>query len=45
VWVDREVASARTLCRLEQWADGATAWRLHEVLVDQFIVSCQKFCV
>jgi hypothetical protein len=39
VGVDREVASAPTLCRLEKWADQATAWRLHEVLVDQFIAS------
>ncbi len=39
VGVDREVASAPTLCRLEKWADKATAWRLHEVLVDQFIAS------
>jgi hypothetical protein len=37
--VDREVASAPTLCRLEKWADQATAWRLHQVLVDQFIAS------
>ena len=37
VGVDREVASAPTLCRLEKWADRATAWRLHQVLVDQFI--------
>jgi hypothetical protein len=39
VGVDREVASAPTLCRLEKRADRATAWRLHEVLVDQFIAS------
>ena len=39
VGVDREVASAPTLCRLEKWADPSTAWRLHEVLVDQFIAS------
>ena len=39
VGVDREVASAPTLCRLEKWADRATAWRLHRVLVDQFIAS------
>jgi hypothetical protein len=39
IGVDREVASAPTLCRLEKWADRATAWRLHEVLVDQFIAS------
>ena len=39
VGVDREVASAPTLCRLEKWADRATAWRLHQVLVEQFIAS------
>ncbi len=39
VGVDREVASAPTLCRLEKWADRHTAWRLHEVLVEQFIAS------
>ena len=39
VGVEREVASAPTLCRLEKWADRATAWRLHAVLVDQFIAS------
>ena len=39
VGVDRPVASAPTLCRLEKWADKATAWRLHEVLVEQFIAS------
>lgn len=39
VGVDREVASAPTLCRLEGWANRATAVRLHEVLVEQFIAS------
>jgi Transposase DDE domain group 1 len=39
VGVDADIASAPTLCRLEKWADQATAWRLHEVLVDQFIAS------
>jgi hypothetical protein len=39
VGVDREVASAPTLCRLEKWADRATAWRLHGLLIDQFIAS------
>jgi hypothetical protein len=39
VGVDSEVASAPTLCRLENWADRATAWRLHQVLADQFIAS------
>ena len=32
VGVDLEMASAPTLCRLEKWADRATAWRLHQVL-------------
>lgn len=39
VGVDREVASAPTLCRLEKWTDRSTAWRLHQVLVEQFIAS------
>jgi hypothetical protein len=42
VGVDREVASAPTLCRLEKWADRATAWRLHQVLVEQFIASFKR---
>ena len=37
--VEREATSAPTLCRLEKWANRATAWRLHEVLVEQFITS------
>lgn len=39
VGVEREVASAPTLCRLEKWADRASAWRLHQVLVEQFMAS------
>lgn len=39
IGVDREGASAPTLCRLEKWANRATAVRLHEVLVEQFIAS------
>jgi hypothetical protein len=39
VGVDREVASAPTLCRLEKWADRATAVRLHRLLIEQFIAS------
>lgn len=39
IGVEREAASAPTLCRLEKWADRATAWRLHQVLIDQFIAS------
>jgi hypothetical protein len=37
--VDREVASEPTLCRLEIWANRATALRWHAVLVVQFIAS------
>ena len=37
--MDREVASAPTLCRVEKWADRATAVRLSELLVEQFIAS------
>jgi len=39
VGVDREVASAPTLCRLEKWADRATAVRLHRLLIEQFVAS------
>src|SRR5512140_294494 len=39
IGVDREGASAPTLCRLEKWANRPTAVRLHEVLVQQFIAS------
>jgi hypothetical protein len=39
VGVEREVASAPTLCRLEKWADRATAVRLSELLVEQFVAS------
>jgi Transposase DDE domain group 1 len=39
VGVDEEIASAPTLCRLEKWADKTTAWKLHAVLVEQFIAS------
>jgi len=36
---DQALASAPTLCRFENSADRQTAWRLHEVLVEQFIAS------
>lgn len=39
VGVDAAVASAPTLCRLENTADRLTCARLHEVLVEQFIAS------
>lgn len=40
--VEREpkLASAATLCRLENRADRQVMWRLHEVLVEQVIASC-----
>lgn len=34
-----DLASAPTLCRLEQRADEASAWAMHEVLMQQFIGS------
>jgi len=39
---DTELASASTLCRWENRADRATAWRLHEVLINQFIASFRR---
>lgn len=39
VGVDEAIASAPTLCRLEKWADKTTAYKLHQVLVEQFIKS------
>lgn len=36
------LASASTLCRFENRADRAQAWRLHEVLVEQFIGSFKR---
>jgi hypothetical protein len=39
IGVDREGASAPTLCRLEKWANRRCAVRLHEVLIEQFIAS------
>jgi len=39
---DRCLASASTLCRFESRADRESAWRLHEVLVDQFIASFKR---
>lgn len=39
--VDRDdcLASAPTLCRFENSANRETAWRLHEVLLEQFVAS------
>jgi hypothetical protein len=42
VGVDEQVASAPTLCRLEKWANRASAVRLHQVLVEQFIASLKS---
>jgi hypothetical protein len=39
---DRVLASSSTLCRWENRADRATAWHMHEVLVDQFIASFKR---
>jgi hypothetical protein len=39
---DRPLASAATLCRLEQRADRASAWALASVLVEQFIASHRR---
>jgi len=39
---DTALASASTLCRWENRADRVTAWRLHEVLIDQFIASFRR---
>ena len=39
---DTELASASTLCRWENRADRVAAWRLHEVLLDQFIASFHR---
>jgi hypothetical protein len=36
---NRLLASASTMWHFENRADRGTAWRLHEVLVDQFIVT------
>ncbi len=36
---DHTLASASTLCRLEQRADPGFAWAAHEVLVEQFIAN------
>ena len=38
---DRPLASASTLCRFEKRADRAAAWRLHPVLLEQFIAGLE----
>lgn len=37
-----DLASSSTLCRWENRADWESAWRMHEVLVDQFIDSFKR---
>jgi hypothetical protein len=37
-----ELASSSTLCRWENRADRVAAWRMHEVIVEQFIASRKK---
>ncbi len=39
---DHPLASAPTLCRFENRADRDTAWRLSEVLVEQFVASFKR---
>jgi len=39
---DQSLASASTLCRFENRADRESAWRLHAVLVDQFVASYKR---
>ena len=39
---DEELASSSTLCRWENRADRDTAWRMHEVMVEQFIASFKR---
>ena len=36
------LAGSSTLCRFENRTDRATAWRLHEAIVDQFIASYKR---
>ena len=36
------LASSSTLCRWENRADRETAWRIHEVIVEQFIASNKR---
>ena len=39
---DNVLASSATLCRWENRADREAAWRIHEVMVDQFIASFKR---
>ena len=39
---DSDLASASTLCRLENRSDRDTAWALHRVLVEQFVKSFKR---
>lgn len=36
------LASSATLCRWGNWADREVAWKLHEVIVEQFIASFKR---
>jgi len=38
----QELASSSTLCRWENRADREAAWRMHEVIVEQFIASYKR---
>jgi hypothetical protein len=42
IGLEREVASASTLCRLENWADKLSAWQFDQVLVERFIASVKE---
>ncbi len=39
---DEPLASASTLCRWENRADRQTAWRMHAVMIEQFIASFRR---
>jgi hypothetical protein len=39
---DQPLASSATLCRFENRADGEMAWRIHQVMVDDFIASHEE---
>ena len=36
---DEVLASAPTLCRMENWATRSVSWKIHEVIINQFIAS------
>ena len=39
---DTDLASASTLCRLENRADREAAWAIHRIIVDQFVASFKR---